>query len=151
MQRHDDVVRAAGLEPARPLRPRDFKSLAFTNFATPAWGRAYSRAAFGARPGGQPPLPPLLLPLAAAGIGARASHRLGSARPAGYSRAMTEPAQKTENPAPFFDADFLNRLEDLIRWRRDVRRFRPNPVDDALVTRLIGLAALAPSVSNSQP
>ncbi len=29
------MVRAAGLEPARP-RPRDFKSLAFTSFATPA-------------------------------------------------------------------------------------------------------------------
>ena len=29
------MVRAAGLEPARP-EPRDFKSLVFTNFTTPA-------------------------------------------------------------------------------------------------------------------
>ena len=29
------MVRAAGLEPARP-KPRDFKSLVFTNFTTPA-------------------------------------------------------------------------------------------------------------------
>ena len=66
---------------------------------------------------------------------------------------MTESAAKPEKEtaAPLFDAAFLDRLEDLIRWRRDVRRFRPDPVDDALVTRLIGLAALAPSVGNSQP
>ena len=69
---------------------------------------------------------------------------------------MTEPAQKTDIPArplgtPTFAADFLDRLEDLIHWRRDVRRFPPDPVDDALVTRLIDLAALAPSVGNSQP
>lgn len=30
------MVRAAGLEPAKPLGPADFKSAAFTNFATPA-------------------------------------------------------------------------------------------------------------------
>ncbi len=66
---------------------------------------------------------------------------------------MTEPAAKpdSETAAPLFDADFLDRLEDLIHWRRDVRRFRPDPVDDALVDRLIGLAARAPSVGNSQP
>jgi hypothetical protein len=30
-----EMVRAAGLEPAKP-KPRDFKSLVFTNFTTPA-------------------------------------------------------------------------------------------------------------------
>ncbi|MCB7130317.1 MAG: nitroreductase family protein, partial [Candidatus Brocadiales bacterium] len=75
---------------------------------------------------------------------------------------MTEPAIKspgkpekeTDAPplgTPTFDAAFRDRLEDLIHWRRDVRRFRPDPVEDALMTRLIGLAALAPSVGNSQP
>ncbi len=79
-------------------------------------------------------------------------------RPGGYSRAMTEPAAKPEKETdatpfgtPTFDAAFLDRLEDLIHWRRDVRRFRADPVDDALIDRLIGLAALAPSVGNSQP
>ena len=52
---------------------------------------------------------------------------------------------------PDFDAPFQDRLEDLFRWRRDVRRFRPDPVEDALIDELIGLAALAPSVGNSQP
>ncbi|MBC8338269.1 MAG: 5,6-dimethylbenzimidazole synthase [Alphaproteobacteria bacterium] len=58
---------------------------------------------------------------------------------------------ETNNEAPVFDADFRRRLEDLIRWRRDVRRFRADAVDGTLVDELIGLAALAPSVGNSQP
>ena len=52
---------------------------------------------------------------------------------------------------PDFDAPFRARLEDLFRWRRDVRRFRAEAVEDALIDELIGLAALAPSVGNSQP
>ena len=52
---------------------------------------------------------------------------------------------------PDFDAPFRARLEDLFRWRRDVRRFRPDAVDEALIDELIALAALAPSVGNSQP
>ncbi len=52
---------------------------------------------------------------------------------------------------PDFDAPFRARLEDLFRWRRDVRRFRADAVDEALIDELIGLAALAPSVGNSQP
>ncbi len=65
-------------------------------------------------------------------------------------------APAASNPAPRprppeFDAAFRARLEELIRWRRDVRRFRADPVDDATLAELIGLAALAPSVGNSQP
>ncbi len=52
---------------------------------------------------------------------------------------------------PDFDAPFRARLEDLFRWRRDVRRFRADALDEALIDELIGLAALAPSVGNSQP
>jgi len=65
---------------------------------------------------------------------------------------MSDPAHENPHPgSPVFDAAFRARLEDLIRWRRDVRRFRPDPVDGALLDELIGLAALAPSVGNSQP
>ena len=70
---------------------------------------------------------------------------------------MTEPAIKTpgkppgDSQGPLFDGAFFDGLEDLIRWRRDVRRFRPDPVDGRLIDELIGLAALAPSVGNSQP
>jgi len=54
-------------------------------------------------------------------------------------------------PLPDFDAAFRDGLEDLLRWRRDVRRFRADPVAPALLDRLLNLAALAPSVGNSQP
>lgn len=53
--------------------------------------------------------------------------------------------------APQFDAGFRRQLSELIRWRRDVRRFRRDPVPAALVDELLGLAALAPSVGFSQP
>jgi itaconate CoA-transferase len=52
---------------------------------------------------------------------------------------------------PTFDAGFCARLDDLFRWRRDVRRFRRDPVDPEMVRRLIDLACLAPSVGFSQP
>ena len=52
---------------------------------------------------------------------------------------------------PAFDEAFRHRLADLVAWRRDVRRFRPVPVDRTLVDSLIDLACLAPSVGNSQP
>ncbi|MFN0218108.1 MAG: uroporphyrinogen-III C-methyltransferase [Hyphomicrobium sp.] len=42
-------------------------------------------------------------------------------------------------------------LESLVRWRRDVRRFRTDPVPDALLERVLRLADLSPSVGNSQP
>ena len=52
---------------------------------------------------------------------------------------------------PTFDPAFRGRLEELIAWRRDVRRFRADPVDPALVEHLLDLAQQAPSVGNSQP
>lgn len=55
-----------------------------------------------------------------------------------------------ESP-PRFDAGFRDGLDRLLRWRRDVRRFRTDPVDPALLDRLLDLADLAPSVGNSQP
>lgn len=52
---------------------------------------------------------------------------------------------------PLFTDTFRWQFEDLLRWRRDVRSFRPAAVDPALVEHLIGLAALTPSVGYSQP
>lgn len=52
---------------------------------------------------------------------------------------------------PVFDGAFCGRLKDLFAWRRDVRRFKPDPVPSALMQELIGEAGLAPSVGNSQP
>lgn len=53
--------------------------------------------------------------------------------------------------APEFDDTFRSRFEDLIKWRRDVRRFRTDPVDPELIAHLLELAAHAPSVGLSQP
>lgn len=52
---------------------------------------------------------------------------------------------------PVFDPAFRNQLDDLFRWRRDVRRFRSDPVAQELMDELLDLACLAPSVGNSQP
>ncbi len=53
--------------------------------------------------------------------------------------------------APFETAAFSESFAALLRWRRDVRRFRTDPVPPALVTRLLEAAILAPSVGLSQP
>ncbi len=53
--------------------------------------------------------------------------------------------------APDFTADFRSTFADLIRWRRDVRRFGQRPVDPGIVTECLELANLAPSVGLSQP
>ncbi len=47
--------------------------------------------------------------------------------------------------------DLPGALEELLLWRRDVRHFRNDPLDDALVDDLLRIAQLAPSVGNAQP
>jgi 5,6-dimethylbenzimidazole synthase len=61
---------------------------------------------------------------------------------------MTE----TPNPSPRqFDREFRDAFRELILWRRDVRRFRRDPIDPALIHSLIELASHAPSVGHCQP
>jgi len=55
--------------------------------------------------------------------------------------ALTEPT-----PTP----DFSMPLEAAMRTQRAIRRLKPDPVDDALVLRLIELALKAPTGSNAQ-
>jgi 5,6-dimethylbenzimidazole synthase len=52
---------------------------------------------------------------------------------------------------PIFDDGFRARLNQLFAWRRDVRRFKPDPVASSLIEDLVRTATLAPSVGNSQP
>lgn len=47
--------------------------------------------------------------------------------------------------------DLPGALEELLLWRRDVRHFRSDPLDEALVEDLLRIAQLAPSVGNAQP
>jgi 5,6-dimethylbenzimidazole synthase len=50
-----------------------------------------------------------------------------------------------------FDETFRDTFRDLVLWRRDVRRFRSDPVPEKLIDDLIELATHAPSVGFSQP
>lgn len=50
-----------------------------------------------------------------------------------------------------FPEDFQSQLTRLLRWRRDVRRFRTDPVDEALLTECLDAFLLAPSVGLSEP
>jgi 5,6-dimethylbenzimidazole synthase len=65
-------------------------------------------------------------------------------------------SSRTQGAAPAaptleFDSAFRARLRDLLMWRRDVRRFRRDPLPDGVLEALIELACLAPSVGLSQP
>ena len=62
-----------------------------------------------------------------------------------YSRLMSA------DQAPEFDAEFRGRLHKLFAWRRDVRRFRSDPLPQGTLRRLIEIACLSPSVGLSQP
>ena len=52
---------------------------------------------------------------------------------------------------PEFDKSFREQFEELLKWRRDVRSFRSDPIEAQLLEHLICLASLAPSVGYSQP
>jgi 5,6-dimethylbenzimidazole synthase len=61
---------------------------------------------------------------------------------------MTEMPDSSPRP---FDVRFRQTFRDLILWRRDVRRFRRDPIDPALMHSLLELASHAPSVGHCQP
>lgn len=63
---------------------------------------------------------------------------------------MTRPAP-TDAHVPTFDPAFRAGLEDLLRWRRDVRHFSPEPLEPGKLERCLQSFALAPSVGLSQP
>lgn len=56
-----------------------------------------------------------------------------------------------DRDSPEFDPDFIRSLDALLAWRRDVRRFRTDPLPAGTLEELIARARLAPSVGNSQP
>jgi len=61
------------------------------------------------------------------------------------------PRKAPPEAPPVFDAAFAARLLELIRWRRDARHFRADPVPPEQLDRLLAIASLAPSVGLSQP
>ena len=64
------------------------------------------------------------------------------------SATVPEPQQAH---TPQFDDVFRERLDELLLWRRDVRRFKTDAIEPGTVERLIERACLAPSVGYSQP
>ena len=52
---------------------------------------------------------------------------------------------------PDFDNAFLEKLDDLFVWRRDVRHFKTEPLEEGVLDEILDRACLAPSVGNSQP
>jgi 5,6-dimethylbenzimidazole synthase len=77
------------------------------------------------------------------------SPAMSSLSPQVVQRTPTE--EEPPKAAPAFDAAFRARLYDLLRWRRDVRRFKRDALPEGMLDRLIGLACLAPSVGLSEP
>lgn len=68
------------------------------------------------------------------------------------SRFRPDPgmACRIMNP-PAFDDAFVRTLDTLFAWRRDVRRFRRDPVDEGMLAACLAAAHRAPSVGNSRP
>ncbi|MCP5073261.1 MAG: 5,6-dimethylbenzimidazole synthase [Rhodobacteraceae bacterium] len=50
-----------------------------------------------------------------------------------------------------FSQDFRSELSELMKWRRDVRHFKPDPVDPELLQTCLNAFELAPSVGLSEP
>jgi 5,6-dimethylbenzimidazole synthase len=50
-----------------------------------------------------------------------------------------------------FSQDFQSELYDLMKWRRDVRHFKPDPVDPELLRLCLDAFQMAPSVGLSEP
>jgi nicotinate-nucleotide--dimethylbenzimidazole phosphoribosyltransferase len=73
-------------------------------------------------------------------------------RPVPLIGDATSAAQRAAAPDGWrFADDAREALYDVVRARRDVRRFRPDPVPDAVLERVLAAAHAAPSVGHSQP
>ena len=50
-----------------------------------------------------------------------------------------------------FTPDQASQLEEILRWRRDVRHFRTDPLPEETLDRLRQAMDYAPSVGNARP
>jgi nicotinate-nucleotide--dimethylbenzimidazole phosphoribosyltransferase len=74
------------------------------------------------------------------------------ARPVPLIGDATAASQRAESPAAWaFPADARSALHEIVGARRDVRRFRPDPIPDDVLTRVLEAGHAAPSVGHSQP
>jgi len=56
-----------------------------------------------------------------------------------------------QQPEHDFDDAFRAQFTQLIKWRRDVRRFRPEPVDPKIIDDILDITQSSPSVGLSEP
>ncbi len=73
------------------------------------------------------------------------------ALPASSPTASCSASDAVSPSPPEFGPRFRGELAALFAWRRDVRRFRPDPLAPGQLERLLHLANAAPSVGLSQP
>jgi len=57
----------------------------------------------------------------------------------------------SKKQSPIFTPEFRQSLLELFQWRRDVRRFRSDPLPAGMLNQLIDTAGFAPSVGLSEP
>ncbi len=73
-------------------------------------------------------------------------------RPVPLIGDATSAAERGDDPTAWaFPPSDQDALHQVIAARRDVRRFRPEPVPDDVLTRVLAAAHSAPSVGHSQP
>ncbi|MCW2499384.1 MAG: cob(II)yrinic acid a,c-diamide reductase, partial [Frankiales bacterium] len=73
-------------------------------------------------------------------------------RPVPLIGDATSAAERADAPDAWaFDPAVRAGLYDVVAGRRDVRRYRPDPVPDDLLTRVLTAGHQAPSVGHSQP
>ena len=64
----------------------------------------------------------------------------------------TSAAERASDPQGWaFPSEIIGNLYDVVNARRDVRRYRADPVDESVLVRVLEAAHAAPSVGHSQP
>jgi len=73
-------------------------------------------------------------------------------RPVPVIGDSTAASERAADPTGWaFPADARSAFYEIVGARRDVRRFRPDPIPDDVLERVLGAAHEAPSVGHSQP
>ena len=74
------------------------------------------------------------------------------ARPVPLIGDASAAAERAADPAAWaFPEDQRDAFYGVLRARRDIRSFRPDPVPDEMLTRVLAAGHAAPSVGHSQP